>query len=575
MAEPLRGVIESYSPADAVGSIRVEDGRELRFGQSACGFEPVAGTQVEVLSTAPGLRGSLRATAVGLAEDRATHANRLGARDAERGIRPPTLSAEEHAATAREIGALTILFDEEIPRELGGLLAWVAKFPLEEHGIRVDVEGASLAFFFKNGTKVRAFAGHDPYPPAQTDRAFVGAAFSSGRGALTLAFSFMPRLYYTRQPDAWLAAGHARAVSTIAKVLLERGHAVIVHRAGELVLPARSFVARLGDLRDLECVPFGAWVDFRPTGDGAAFVSVGLRAFGLPEVRVEERCDPGSWASARRFEAALFAVYCLCRGMWVEDGLFEVPLRIQVGSFQAKLVAPIEVERWEAKIEGKGDLDSPLVLVLRHRNDSDDVAARWAETTDPRAPQPGKLGFGGYEALFLDGLMTRLRLGQAGIVDAITARIPHRVITLRGDGPHLMVTTTGFGRLPQPNGTREAGSDHVELAAFVPPNLSRAVGEIAATLAGMLHFEGRPMVMAPWAIKETQLAPFLLRPWGPISMRAGAPVTVLELIPLDPAELAALQAAPGSAHQRFADYDQAASAARWAKLAPAFTGARS
>ena len=554
----LEGSIASFDQADAVGSIRLDDGREVRFGKSACPFEPVVGARVEVLGTTPGLRGTTKATAVRLLEDRATHASRLGARDAERGARPPTLPAAEHAATARELGALTILFDDEVPRELGQLLRWMLGFGLEQHGITVETEGSSLVFVL-GGVKVRALVGHDPYPVAELSQKIVGPSFSTGRSALTLLFRFMPRAYFTKTPDAWLPTGHARVTSKIAKALLERGRAVIVHRAGELAMPGRSFVGRLGDLEAPDSVPFTAWFDL--VNDGSVATTRGLRAFGLPEVRVEHAAAPGTWESARRFEAALFASYCLCRGMWIENGLFEVPRRIQIGATPAQLFDPVDVERWDALATG-GELTPdgtmvPIEIVLRHRADSDDAARLFLE---------GRLGFGGYEALYVHGLMSWLRLGQVDMMPVFVKPVPHRVVTFLGDGPHVLLSTTGIGRVPQPGGELARGDAHVEVAAFVDRSTAHVVEAIVEAIGAEAHRPDRVSMLQPWRIFRTQLAPFLLRPWGPIAMGGGPTVTMLELVPLDATELAWVEAHPQAVAQRYADYDGAKSAERWARV---------
>lgn len=233
----LAGSIVAFDQADAVGTVQLDDGRAVRFGASACAFEPVVGTRVTVVGLVPGFRGALKASALRLLETDAEHASRLGARDAERGVRPPTLGAAEHAALAREIGGLTVLLDEDVPRELGALLAWVNAFPLAASGIGARAEAGAIVFTF-GGADVRAVVGHDPYPLDQTDRGEVGPTFVTGRGGVTLLFRFMPRKYFTRSPDAWARTGHARVMSRVARVLLTRGHAVILHRAGELVSSA-------------------------------------------------------------------------------------------------------------------------------------------------------------------------------------------------------------------------------------------------------------------------------------------------------------------------------------------------
>jgi hypothetical protein len=472
-----------------------------------------------------------------------------------------TVPAAEHAGTARGVGALTVLFDETIPQESGPLLAWLLALGLDARGVQVELEGPQIVFVV-GGARVRAFVGHEPYPLEQLDRRRVGAAFRAGCGAVTLRFGFVPHAYFTRTPDAWYPDGFARAMSRVACALLSRGHAVVVHRAGELVVSAEEFVARLGDLDAPGCVPFSAWIDLRAGDADATLVSRGLRAFGLPEVRVEHPAAPGSWAAARRFEAALFACYRLCRGMWIGDGPFEVPRRIQIGAGVPQLFDPVDVERWDARAEG-GELDPrgnvvPMEIVLRHRDDSDDVVARWAA---------GRLGFGGYEALFVHGLMAWLRFGQLSMTPAFPQPVPHRVIILGGDAAHAIVVSSGIGRVAQPGGEPARGNVHVEVAAFVPRALAGNVEWVEAiveSIASEAHRPDRVARLDPWALFPTNVAPFLLRPWGPVAMGGGPAVTLLELVPLTSAEAQSVRAAPQTAPARFGDYAPDTSAARWA-----------
>ncbi len=568
MTQPF-GVIESFHQADAVGTIRIEGGGEARFGRSACKFEPVVGAKVEILEMTPGFRGVMKATSVRLAEDRATYAGRVGARDAQRGALPPTASAADLLATAREAGALTVLLDDALPTELSALMQWALGIGLAAHGVDVDVEGGKLVFIAK-GLKVRALASHEPYPMDEVDTHALGPNIRPHRSAITLLFGFMPRAYYTKETDAWLANGPARAMSRVAKALLARGSAVIVHRSGERAVPRDRFIAMLADLDDPECVPFGAWTELLVSEDGKTFGSVGLRAFGLPEVRVEAPAKPGTWQSARRFEAGLFAVYCLCRRMWIQDGVFEVPRRIQVGAYPPKLLPPVDVERWEAKAEGAGlDLSGniePMWLVLRPRADSDDVSRLWAEASLPNAGDPSKIGHGGYEALYLVSLMTWLELGQVGMFSALGAVAPYRVITFRGDGPHLVVASSGIGRVPQPGGVSERGSEHVEIIAFVPPAKAAVVAEILGVVASDVHGPKRRELLEPWAIYATAIAPFLLRPWGPLSLGSGAPITLLEIVPLTKEE--AVAAADPASTFALGPHDPKVSAARWTTAVP-------
>jgi hypothetical protein len=61
----LPGTIRSYDAADCLGTIVLDDGREVRFGLSACKFvAPHAGARVRVAEVIPGFGGRLRATRI-------------------------------------------------------------------------------------------------------------------------------------------------------------------------------------------------------------------------------------------------------------------------------------------------------------------------------------------------------------------------------------------------------------------------------------------------------------------------------------------------------------------------------
>jgi hypothetical protein len=65
----MEGVITSYSLADAVGRIRLDDGQELRFGATAMGkLVPTVGLRVRVLKTGPHPLGGLRALEIASTE---------------------------------------------------------------------------------------------------------------------------------------------------------------------------------------------------------------------------------------------------------------------------------------------------------------------------------------------------------------------------------------------------------------------------------------------------------------------------------------------------------------------------
>lgn len=548
---PSVGVIESYEPADAVGNIRTDDGIVIRFGRSDCGFEPVVGTRVEVLGTKPGFRGALRATAVRLHEQRETHANRLGARDQERGLRAPSLPAQEFASASREIGGLTLLFDEQLPREIGGMLAWAVSLGLSERGMTVEVEGSRLLFTVR-GVRVGTLFGHEPYPREQLDCAQLSPSFSTGKSALTLVFTFMPWTLFTKQPDGWLERGHLRAMSRLAALLIERGGAlaVVVQRAGGLVQPAKSFLHQLANLNDPECIPFLAWTTLRETRAGE-LTSSGLRALGLPEVRVA-LTTPTPWEAARRKEAVRFASYCLCRGMWIENGLFEVPRGLHFDAYPPQMIDPVDVERWDAALDGDG-VAQPLELVLYPRDDSDDPLTRWSA---------GTLGHGGYEALLVMGLKQLNPMHEIGSGRLIEQPRLFRILTFALSPEADVNVTSGLGRARRPGVEQEGPGARVELMTIVPAEASGLLREFLQEIAR------RSIVapdLAPWRVyRAPDLGAFLVRPMGVVPFKAEPSVSLLELLPLTWAEADSAESAT-TLEQRFSDLRPSESLQRWNK----------
>lgn len=61
---PAEGVIETYEVSDALGTLRLANGEQLRFGRSACTFDPAVGDRVRVMSAAIGPLGRARATRI-------------------------------------------------------------------------------------------------------------------------------------------------------------------------------------------------------------------------------------------------------------------------------------------------------------------------------------------------------------------------------------------------------------------------------------------------------------------------------------------------------------------------------
>jgi len=59
----MTGEIISYDAADGLGVVRLDDGREIRFTLTACGYmRPEVGKRVRVLSLTEGFEGRSKAT---------------------------------------------------------------------------------------------------------------------------------------------------------------------------------------------------------------------------------------------------------------------------------------------------------------------------------------------------------------------------------------------------------------------------------------------------------------------------------------------------------------------------------
>ena len=59
----MTGEIISYDAADGLGIVRLDDGREIRFTLTACGYlRPEVGKRVRVLSLTEGFEGRPKAT---------------------------------------------------------------------------------------------------------------------------------------------------------------------------------------------------------------------------------------------------------------------------------------------------------------------------------------------------------------------------------------------------------------------------------------------------------------------------------------------------------------------------------
>jgi hypothetical protein len=66
-ATPVAARIDAFDVSDGLGTLRLETGETVRFGRSACSFEPEVGLEVIVETVEVGRLGNVRATRVVLA----------------------------------------------------------------------------------------------------------------------------------------------------------------------------------------------------------------------------------------------------------------------------------------------------------------------------------------------------------------------------------------------------------------------------------------------------------------------------------------------------------------------------
>ncbi len=84
---PQDATIATLVPADAVGTLTLDDGSTLRFGASACrGFTPAVGVRVRVVATRPHPLGGHAAASLELASSAGDYDDLVAARDRAAGI---------------------------------------------------------------------------------------------------------------------------------------------------------------------------------------------------------------------------------------------------------------------------------------------------------------------------------------------------------------------------------------------------------------------------------------------------------------------------------------------------------
>lgn len=567
ISTPVSAQVVSFDVTDAVGNLMIDATTRVRFGRSAChGFEPVVGAKVRILAIEPSRFGP-RATKVELEPGDLEYDRLLRERDSQAGIDPEE-KLEEAAAAARILGWITVLLERPVPHGPQAQRLWAGQIQLDEQNIEVSTE-ARLAFR-AFGHDILTHVGDQPFPRDGLDLRDVGEDFPLGGGFVALGLG-EPGLFRAGRAlggmsDVWAPRGALRALSRLAVVLLQQGRGVVLHRAGNLVVPKNEFLRQMGDLEDEACVPFAAWLDFTVEGSPPAYRTWGMGAFALPDVRVT--VDPESrWQRSRAHEAVISACARMVRENRELDAGEElsVPIGVRVGAY------PVEPVQGDCE-EYRASLEDGMV-VLEPTGARVDAAARWAEASAPGAANPSAIAPNTYRALFSSRFSEAYPSDVVADVPCVAENvIPHSIEVRRPEkDPGFVILTAGLGRVAQPGGD-SVGAPHVELAAWVDEHsfeLVTWVGRLGRTL----HERGPDA--KPWKVGDTLRAPiaelgiggFVLAEGGFVVMPKGQPITVLSLVALSPAEYEEAAGA-GSAwlERHYQDPDvRARVRARWKK----------
>ncbi|MDQ3339362.1 MAG: hypothetical protein M4D80_29710 [Myxococcota bacterium] len=503
MDVPVRGTIASFTLIDAVGTIELAGGERLRFGRSACkGFEPVVGARVMVLQIGTDARGR-KAREVTLDPGDTSYDDLLAMRDAAHGLPTRDAPVEQMAAIARQLGVITVLMRDPIPLGTYPVRAWGEALGFPRDGFAVNAERD--LHFAMGGHSVLTYPGREPFPGDGLDMRNVTADFNLGRSFIGLGIGVpgtarLERAVIRGDRDVWAPDGLLRQLSRLVCALAPHAIGVVLHRAGDLVVPIDDFVRMLGDLEDPTCVPFAAWLDVAITKreDQAMYATFGMNVFGLPDVLAHVNAED-RWSRARRHEAILYACYRMIReNRELEAGAtFDVPVRLAIGAW------PLELDEADgATTYTLADLDGNLELVLK---------------AEPRTDAANV-----YQA--------QLDCGIAELVPSYLVRdvksqskepVPHSVmVRARDDGRGFLTVTNGFGRTSQR-----------ELAIWTDHESFELV-QIVGTFAAFAHespegWKPHDTIAAP--IEERGIGGFVIADGGTVSTPH---VQVLLLVPL-------------------------------------------
>lgn len=316
-ATPVDGEIARYDVADAIGSIRLGDDSELRFGRSACRFEPVAGLAVRVVAVGVN-RGRVRATEVELRVSAAEHDALLGARDREAGVGIDASPMSVDALSGTRLGVTTAMpiTGLDVLRQLWQDAGCDEIAPLQTRPRpQTEVDGHLFQIRWGEGELATVLDTRRAREIDQLGRGFVGfyagvperARVASSR--MTSNWGFGPK-------------GDARALLALVERLAHHAGVtgVVLGCADNSWLSTGHWLQTLGTPERRNAIPVQAFVDvaFGPPIDGVRrLTTYGMYAgLALPDIEVD---DSSAGDDDARYELCHDVAVAACRVLAGED----------------------------------------------------------------------------------------------------------------------------------------------------------------------------------------------------------------------------------------------------------------
>ena len=456
---------------------------------------------------------------------------------------------------------VSILFDTPA----AALAAWTPTFATQDPSATLTLP--SLA--------VLAARIDQPISPELLDLRLVGSDFPLGTAhiglKLGLAEQFALRQAMPQVPDPWLLDGRMRQASMLVGTLLSRGaRAVVLHGSAGSVKSASHFLARLGDLRQVEERPYLAWLDLLAThpSDPNGFVtcrSYGMpQHFGVPNLEFVAGRNGDMLSLERTMQALQFACGRLAAAHANPSELRE--LRVPLWYWSGRRAPELAEDDEESIAWQQVETGDPLLLRF---TSSELLAKHPSALWDADAITPSA-----YARAVADLMLGQYGPRGLGLVDAISydagnGRPPTHVLVLE-NAQLALYATAGLGRVRAAIGDDQLATAHAELCTFAPldaqriPSVLLNFGALALTTTapgGLKDWDGFPPGPDGWA--------YMLVPMDDIALSAKRPIALRLLVPLTAEEYAIYRVHPDRPNWYAATIRSREDiAARWAKLLP-------